>query len=330
MLRAAVVGTGYLGRFHAQKYATLPGVSLEAVVDINPDNAQAVADELGTSALADHRALQGKVDLASVVVPTSEHFAVTRDLLEAGIHVLLEKPMASTVAEAQQLIELAAKNNLILQVGHLERFNPIMQHLTEAIDRPLFIESHRVAPFRPRGTDTNVVLDLMIHDIDLIMNMVGAPITHIDASGAAVLTREIDIANVRLHFASGCVANVTASRISDKIERRMRIFQYHSYLSVDLNKGTVDVRRVADSGEMYPGIADISHEHVTVATGDALLAEVSAFVSSVRDNTPPLVSGSDGMQVLQAAIEITRQLEQRAPLIKGAPPQFQSNRRRPS
>ena len=226
-LRAAVVGVGYLGRFHAQKYAALAagGVELVGVVDARRETAQRVAEELGTRAFTDHRELLGAapaVDLVSVASTTETHHAVARDFLAAGVHVLAEKPITVTVAQADELIALADARKLVLQVGHLERFNPAWLAVRDRIRRPVFIEAHRMAPFKARGIDVSVVLDLMIHDLDLILPLVDSPIADLRASGVSVLTDGIDIANARIEFASGCVANLTASRTSTASLRRMR------------------------------------------------------------------------------------------------------------
>jgi predicted dehydrogenase len=313
-LRAAVVGAGHLGHFHARKYMGCADVALTAIVDSDPGRALQLAAETGAQACADHRQLLGRVDLASVVVPTSCHYEVTLDLLEAGIHVLVEKPIAATVAQGRHLVELAADRRLTLQVGHLERFNPVMQALAARTNGPMFIESHRIAPFSLRGTDVDVILDLMIHDIDLILNLVDAPVRGIDASGSPVLSSQLDIANARLQFTTGCVANVTASRVSHKRERRMRLFQHDAYLSADMIDHKLNIYRKME-GEMFPGTAgvqgipSIQEERLEFAPGDALGTEIQAFVSSVRNGTPPVVSGADGLRALQVASEIIRQLE---------------------
>jgi len=307
-LRAAVIGVGYLGRFHAQKYAAMDGVELSAVVDAQAERADAVAGELGTEPLTDYRLLAGRVDMASVAVPTPQHYDVARYLLEAGVHVLVEKPMTATADQARSLVELAAARERILQIGHLERFNPVMQQLVERVDDPVFIECERVSPFRPRGIDVSVVMDLMIHDIDLILDLVDAPVERVEASGAPVLTSQIDIANARIQFANGCVANVTASRVSQKSERRMRLFQSNAYFSVDLSNGTLDIRRRGDR-EIMPGIPDIESEHLTLPGGDALADEIRSFISCVRTGRAPVVGGRDGLRALEAVVEIGRQLE---------------------
>jgi predicted dehydrogenase len=224
-IRTAVIGVGYLGKFHAQKYAQLPNSHLVAVCDHNAETAAQIAADLGTQAVSDFDQLRDEVEAVSIVVPTQKHYAIAKEFLAAGKHVLLEKPMTTTVAEARELVELAEANSVVLQIGHLERFNPAVLALENIMHQPMFIESHRVAPFNPRGADVNVILDLMIHDIDIILDMVDSPVTNIRAKGVAVLSKDIDIANARLEFESGCVANVTASRAGMKSERKMRLFQ---------------------------------------------------------------------------------------------------------
>ena len=235
-LRVAVVGVGYLGRFHAQKYASLPGCELVAVADAHPDVGGAVASELGTRAVADYRELLGKVAAVSIVTPTAAHFEIARAFLESGTHVLVEKPITESVGQARTLVAAARQAGRVLQVGHLERFNPAIVAAEPHLRTPRFIDCQRLAPFRERGTDVNVVLDLMIHDLDIVQSIVGSEIEHIDAVGTPVFSPEIDIANARIRFANGCVANATASRVSLKTERRLRIFQDDAYLSLDLQQ----------------------------------------------------------------------------------------------
>ena len=231
-----MVGAGYLGRFHAQKYASEAGCRLVAVADPRPEAREALALELGTTAVADHRELLGKVDAVSVVTTTPAHFAIARDFLEAGAHVLVEKPITETVAQARELITIAAHCGWILHVGHLERFNPAIVAAEPELAGARFIECQRLAPFKERGTDVNVVLDLMIHDIDIVQSIVGRPIESIDAVGTHVFSGAVDIANARLRFEGGCVANVTASRVSLKMERKLRVFRDDAYLSIDLQQ----------------------------------------------------------------------------------------------
>jgi predicted dehydrogenase len=306
ILRAAVIGAGYLGRFHAQKYAVIPGCSLQAVVDADAEVAARVAAETGARAVTDFRELLGHIDVASVVTPTPQHFAIAAELLRAGVHVLVEKPITVTVAEAQELIGLAHSRQCVLQVGHLERFNPAILAAEPQLTAPRFIECHRLAPFRQRGTDVNVVLDLMIHDIDIIQSIVGSDIVALDAVGAAVFSKQIDIANARISFANGCVANATASRVSMKTERKLRIFLDDAYLSLDLQQKiltTIRKREATGDTELPVTIDEQSFEQ-----GDALRAEIEAFLAACRGERKVAVSGEEGLRALQTAISITEKL----------------------
>ena len=307
-LKCAVIGSGYLGKFHAEKYASLKDCELVAVVDINLQAAQQVAEKFGAQALTDYHDILGKVDAVSVVVPTIYHHAVSKDFLNADCHVLVEKPITVTIEEADELIAIAKAKQLILQVGHLERFNPAVRGLETLEDKPLFIESHRLSPFNPRANDVSVVLDLMIHDIDIILALVDSEVERIDASGTAVLTQGTDIANARLTFKNGCVANVTASRISQKMERKMRMFRPCSYISVDF-QNRVLVKHKTGNKEMFPGIPEIVTEEVAFASGDALLEEIKHFVNCIKTGENPLVPGEAGRKALATAIEITRFLQ---------------------
>jgi predicted dehydrogenase len=311
-IRAAVVGVGYLGRFHAQKYAALPECELTAVVDIDTEVAARIAAELGTRALSDYRELCGQVDAVSVVTPTDSHAEIATALLRTGAHVLVEKPIAQSVQQAQQLIDAARENGLVLQVGHLERFNPAILAAEPLLARARFIECHRLAPFKERGTEVNVVLDLMIHDIDLVQMIIGSPVATLDAVGTPVFSGEIDIANVRLNFENGCVANVTASRVSLKTERKLRVFHDGGYLSIDLQQKILTVIRKralpATAGEL-----PVQIEEQSFAQGDALLAEIEAFLAAVRGERAVLVSGEDGQRALRTAIAITERMRVPAP-----------------
>ena len=232
-LRVGVIGVGYLGKFHAEKYAHMDHVDLVGVVDTVKDNAVNVARKLGTTAYLDHKDLFGKVDAVSIVVPTPLHFDISSDFLKNNVDVLIEKPMTTTLEEADELIRISESRNLMIQVGHLERFNPAVIALQDIVNQPMFIESHRLSVYNERGTDVSVVLDLMIHDIDIILNFVKSDIKNIHAAGIPVISEHVDIANARLEFTNGCVANVTASRISTKNERKIRLFQRDAYVSVD-------------------------------------------------------------------------------------------------
>ena len=308
-LRAGVIGVGYLGRFHAQKWAALAGVKLVGVADSDPARAAAVAAEVGGTAYSDHRELLTRVDAVSVAVPTEHHYRVVHDCLMAGVHVLVEKPITRTVAEADALIELARVRGLLLQVGHLERFNPTWLAVQPLLGQaPRFIEAHRLAPFKPRGTDVSVVLDLMIHDLDLILSLVNSPLAEVRASGTPVLTEGIDIGNARLEFANGCVANLTASRVSTATLRKMRLFLKDQYLAIDF--GERRVRRACRSDDPASPIAITE---VAVPTGDALQMEIEAFAAAVREGHAPPVTGEDGRRALALALEIAERMQRNTP-----------------
>ena len=303
-IKTAVIGTGYLGKFHAQKYASLANSELLGVCDINGELCQDIAKQCNVPAYTDYHELIGKVDAVSIAVPTLAHYEVTKVFLENGIHVLLEKPITPTVNEAEILIEIANQKNLVFQIGHLERFNPALKALEGLLDNPRFIESFRLAPFKLRGSEVNVVLDMMIHDIDIIQNIMQCPIAHIDASGACVLSHELDIVNARLQFANGAVANVTASRVSIKTERKLRIFQHNAYLSLDLQDKKLTCCRKG-TGEMFPGVPDIISDEKSFEQSDSLRDEIIAFLDAITHNTAPIISGEHGKAALATAIEIT-------------------------
>jgi len=306
-IRAAVIGVGYLGRFHAQKYAQAEGCELIAVVDPRAEARAQVAAELRTRAVGDHRELLGAVDAVSVVTPTPEHFAIAREFLERGAHVLVEKPVTETPAQARELIALAARQRRILQVGHLERFNAAIIAAMPHLRAPRFVECHRLAPYRERGTDVNVVLDLMIHDIDIVQTIVGSPISSIDAVGTPVFSEEIDIANARLRFENGCVANATASRVSLKTERKLRVFEDDAYLSLDLQQKIVTLIRKRTTPPQ-PGELPVHIEEQSLDQGDALKAEIDSFLDCIRSGGAPVVPGEAGLIALETAMRITDQV----------------------
>jgi predicted dehydrogenase len=278
-----------------------------AVVDTDRQRAEEIAARLGTRGISDYREIIDAVDAVSIVVPTQYHFEVARDFLAKGVHVLLEKPITTTLAEADALIAIAAERRAVLQIGHLERFNPVVMGLEGLLTRPGFIESIRIGPFKPRGTDVNVVLDLMIHDIDIIQNILKSPVKQINSIGAPVFTAEEDIANARILFENGCVANVTASRISLKSERRMRIFQPDSYISLDFQNKKLAVFRKGD-GEMFPGVPNVQMEERVFEQGDALKSEIEAFLAAIVSGKPPVVTGEDGRRALETALMINKKL----------------------
>jgi predicted dehydrogenase len=307
LIRTAVIGVGYLGRFHAQKYAALANSHLVGIADPSETARAAVAAELGVRAYADYRELLGHVDAVSIVTPTPLHHDVAKQFLEAGVHVLVEKPMTVTVAEGESLIAVAKAAKRVLQVGHLERFNAAVQALQPTLTVPRFSESARLAPFKYRGTDVDVVLDLMIHDIDLILSIVRSPVVSVDAIGSSVFSKAIDIANARLRFANGCVANATASRVSLKTERKLRLFQDDAYMSVDLQQKVLTVIRKG-AGVGADGVPQVAIQEDSYEQGDALKAEIEAFLAAIENGHAPAVTGEDGLLALRTAVTITEQV----------------------
>ncbi len=310
-LRVGVVGTGYLGKFHAEKYAAMDGVTLVGVVDVDPAAAGAVADRLGTTAYDDYRQLLGRVDAVSIVVPTAHHCPISLAFLESGVDIMVEKPMTTNLEEADRMIALAEKKGRIIQVGHLERFNPAVHPLKDIVDRPLFIESHRLSVYKTRGTDVSVVLDLMIHDIDIILNFVRSEITDIRAAGVSIISDSVDIANARIEFASGCVANITASRVSNRSERKIRIFQKSAYISVDFGNSDIMVVKKSEGNDNANGpIPGMSAQQLSFEKWDALEQELKAFAACVRHRQTPEVSGHEGRQALQTALAVMDRIKQ--------------------
>ena len=300
-IRAAVAGVGYLGRFHAQKYAALPDCTLTGVLDASPARCKEVADEIGVTAFENLDQLLENVDAVSVAVTTSAHFEVASKCLEAGKHVLIEKPIAPTVGEAEKLVDLANKNKVILQVGFLERFNPAFQNCHQRINQPQFIEAIRIASFVERGADVDVVLDLMSHDLDLVLALARSPVKELHAVGKSLMTDSTDLANARIIFEDGCVANITASRISNKVERKLRVFQHNSYFSLDFAEPSVRfLERVAEGQTLDA----FSGERVKLDKADALLAEIDSFLQAVRGDAPPAVSGEDGLRGMRVAEQV--------------------------
>lgn len=301
-LRVAVVGVGYLGRFHALIYSQMPGVHLVGVVDRDPGRAEAVAREVECAHFLHPEDLFSQVDAVSVVVPTRDHLAVTRPFLSRGIHTLLEKPIAASLGEAAELVALADAKGVVLQIGHLERFNAGVMALAERIEQPRFIEAHRMGRFVGRATDVDVVSDLMIHDIDIILSLVDAEIVRIAAVGTAVLTDHLDIANARLEFANGAVANVIASRVSDKKMRRIRVFQERRYLSLDFMTQTLEMAYPVRTHQ--PGGLEIRREQVRTEPVQPLDRELTAFIECVQAGGQPLVDGRAGLRALEVALQV--------------------------
>lgn len=293
-LDVAVIGAGYLGKFHAEKYASLENCNLVGIVDIDQQTAQSVAQcYASTKAYSDYLSIIDSIDAVSIATSTPTHYAIAKDFLARGKHVLLEKPMTTTTTQAKELIELAEQSNSILQIGHIERFNPTVLAMDTYLQQPKFIESHRLSPFRVRGTDVNVVLDLMIHDIDIILSIVDSDIDSIQASGMRILSNDIDIANARITFSNLCVANVTASRVSDKTERKLRLFQDNAYFSADLGNHKLKMHTRKNQS--------IESQQFEFEQQDALRNEITHFIECVNTHSSPLVSGIDGLRALQAA-----------------------------
>jgi len=303
IVRVGLAGAGYFGRFHALKAAAAERVQLVGVHDRNPERAAAIGAEAGAPAMAFEPLLEG-IDALIVAAPAQAHHALAAAALRAGKHVLVEKPIASTLAEADELAGLARERGLVLQVGHLERFSAAYQALAGHIGRPLYIEATRIAPFKPRGTDVSVILDLMIHDLDLVLALVGSPVESVDAVGAPVASEHADIANARLRFANGAVAAITASRISARTERRMRIFARDLYVVVDFTARQLTTIRRGGGGMPVPGVADFAMETTSWTDHDSLAAEHAAFVSAVLDGAPVVVDAAAGRLALEAALAV--------------------------
>ena len=313
-LPIGVIGVGHLGSLHAKLLRDVPGVQLAGIYDERPDHAAKVAAELGTTAFPDIESLLAACEAVTIATPTSTHAEVAARAIEQGRHVMIEKPITATVEEAEALCAHARTKGVTVQVGHVERFNAAILALDKFELRPLFVESHRLAQFNPRGTDVAVVLDLMIHDIDLILSFVQSPVKHVDASGVAVVSDNVDIANARLQFENGCVANVTASRISQRKMRKMRLFQQSTYISIDFSQGLSEVFRLASPDEpVEPGVMTLGeigtgdrkrrvlYEQPEVREVNALQHELGLFATAVKNGTRPVVSGDDGMRALQVA-----------------------------
>jgi predicted dehydrogenase len=309
MIKAGVIGVGYLGKFHAQKYASMDGVELVGVADVDPVLAEKVAADCACAAFTDYRDLLSKVDAVSIVVPTSYHHKVALDCIAAGVDILLEKPITTTLAEADDLIQRTDAKKLIFQVGHLERFNPAVQAMEKFLTVPVFIESSRISTFKNRGVDVDVVLDLMIHDIDIILSIVHSPLKSIQTVGAPVVTDTTDIANARLVFENGATANVTASRIARNNIRTMRIFQPGSYINVDFASRKVMTINLTDEIQAN-GAPGQDVEIASFPASDALKDEIAHFVESVRTRTEPLVSGRAGRRALEVALQVMEQIRQ--------------------
>ncbi len=330
-VKIGVVGVGHLGRWHVQQLQALTNAELIGIYDLDPERASRIAGEFKTRMFPTFEQLLEEVEALSIVTPTTTHFQYAREAIARGRHVFIEKPITETVDQGQQLVELARQQQVKLQVGHIERFNPAILALEDFPIRPLFIESHRLANFNPRGTDVAVVLDLMIHDIDLILSFVHSPVKEIHASGAGIVSPSEDIANCRLEFENGCVANVTASRISTRKMRKMRFFQPNAYISVDFLEGAAEVYHLTDADAPIPrdslsislgqiGAADarkeIRYTRLEKKNVNPLNYELNLFLQAIQQDQPPAVSGESAVRALQVARAILEKIEQHAQLVK--------------
>ena len=300
-IRVGVVGVGHIGKNHARLYADLPAADFTAVYDIDQPRAEKIAKDFGVSVARSLEDFAGQVDAASVAATTSAHFEVGRDLLGRGKHLLIEKPIAENPAHATELAEMAARKNLVLQVGHVERFNPVLSALEARLTHPRFIEAHRLSPYPHRSTEIGVVLDLMIHDLEIILHLVRSPVETIDAVGVPVLSRGEDIANARLRFENGCVANVTSSRISPESMRKIRVFQEEAYLSLDYQNQTGEIYRREGGG--------IVRSEVEIEREEPLKRQLAEFIECASTGRAPKVSGFQATAALELAVEITKRIE---------------------
>ncbi len=308
-LRVGVIGVGHLGEYHVQKYLAMPAVEVVGVVDTNPDRANEISGRYSVKACDGHNEILDMVDAVSLAVPTETHFDVARDILSKGIHLLIEKPITYKIEDADCLLELARKNNAVLQVGLVERFNPAVVKMESMLNRPVFLESHRMNVFTSRGIDVDVVLDLMIHDLDIFLHVVPSEVKEIHAVGMSVITGKTDIANVRMIFDNGMVANLTASRVADKALRKIRVFQPDAYLSVNCSKRELSVIRLDGEPDDSDGFPQVTSNTMKFPGKDPLADEISSFINAVINGSEPIVSGQDGRNALKTALDIIDQIE---------------------
>lgn len=307
-LRFGVVGIGHIGQLHVKKYAAIKDVDLVGLADIDFKKAKDEAEKYNTKAYSDHLELLENVDGVSLAVPTASHFEIGRDIIMHGKHVLIEKPITTLLSDADTLIKLAAENNTVLQIGHIERFNPAVEKMKPFIFDPIYIESQRLSSFTKRGTDVDVVLDLMIHDLDIILDMVNSDIKKIDAFGAPVLTDAIDLAHVIISFSNGSVANLSVNRHSHESIRKIRVLQPDSYISVDYSKRKFCITKLKKDEEDFDPFSSEAYEETTFQDSDPLLKQISSFIDCIKNRTKPRVSGVDGKNALSLALTITEQI----------------------
>lgn len=300
-VKIAVIGIGYLGEFHAQKYKANKNADLIGVVDTNMQRSEEISNKIGVKSYNDYKSIINQVDAVSIVVPTNLHYKIAKFFIENKKHVLIEKPFASNAAEARKLKKISEKNKTILQIGHLERFNKAFVELKDKVKNPLFIECNRISPFKIRGTEVDVIMDLMIHDLDIIMSINKSKIKNIQASGISVLTSKTDIANARIVFEDNCVCNLSSSRISDKIERKMRVFQKNSYFSLDYQNSSLDTYKKIKN----KNVVSIEKKENSFPQNDSLKDEIDSFVKCIKNNKKAVVDASDGLNALTCALKIS-------------------------
>ena len=308
-LRVAVIGVGHLGEYHVQKYKAIPGVELVGVVDVNEARAREIGERYDVKFFSDHRRILDRVDAVSLAVTTEMHFHVAKDILSGGIHMLIEKPITYDLHDADALIDMAKKHDLVFQVGLVERFNPAIVQMESLLNKPVFIEAHRMNLFAKRGLDVDVVLDLMIHDLDIILHIVPSEVSEVHATGMAVITDKTDIASVRLVFEDGTAANLTASRVSGKMLRKIRVFQPDAYISADCGKRQVTVIGLDDEARDEDGFPAVTTKKTKYEGIDPLADEINAFVHAVKNGTEAVVTGEDGRNALKVALNIIDQID---------------------
>ncbi len=310
-LKVAVVGAGHLGSYHAEKFFKISNAELVAICDPDVDKGKALAEKYQCRAVADYAEVVDQVDAALIAAPTPLHFKIAKDFLNAGKHLLIEKPITTTVEEAKELCQMAAAKNLVLQVGHVERFNTALLSAKEKLKEPLFIECHRLAPFKPRSTDVDVILDLMIHDLDVIMSLTNSPVTQVSAVGTPVITPYVDIANARIEFESGAVANITASRVSQTATRKFRVFQETQYLSIDFGTSELNLTTKTGEWENFEEELPLEFESWELDKGDALMAEDQSFVDCALAGESPVVTGEQALLAMIVAEQIRDEISRR-------------------
>lgn len=308
-LKVAVIGAGHLGQHHARIYAGLSSVELVAVCDTNEAKGKAIAEKFNTKFVINYRQILDDVDAVSIATPTVSHGEIGNEFLQRGIHCLVEKPIAKNLNEADAMIALAAEKNAVLQIGHVERFNPAFLAVKDKIHQPYFFEAHRLGIFTMRSLDIDVVMDLMVHELDLIASLVNSEVVKLDAVGIPILTPKVDLANARIEFANGCIANITASRVSGEKMRKFRIFQPNEYYSLDFGEQELSMGKLSPPA---PGsfIPEIQAGKVEIEKREPLLSELESFVQSIQQNTQPVVTGQDGRKALALALETLEKIDE--------------------